>query len=420
MPESFRHILIVGGGFGGLEAALYLRHTLGPDVKLTLISEQSVFVFRPYLSYVPFGLWPDRLEIDLLSFCDAQGVRFIQDRVDAVLPDRKQVLVGQTHYGYDALLLATGVSLGPESVPGLYTHAYLPWRTTEAVLMQGALERLAADSRKGAHKQVVFLVPPGNLWAGPLYEMAFMFERWLQVQTIRAQVRVQFLTHQSTLMPDFGQDVQTLLEGAFNERHIHVQTGQTYRSVTPEAVVLGTGAEVAFDLLVAAPTYAPSVHWTPLPTDEAGFLKTETASRQVQGYPDVYAIGDASDYPIKQAYLALLQADAAAEHLCARMQGRTPTFGFEPMGVWLMEQLDQALLATVPLTAPHADSGDAQGEGYFVGKMPVGENRRLHIRAHLPWRFDAANPLYAGLLWKGTETGLKVLSYLEREGPQQR
>ena len=416
MGEPIRNILIIGGGFGGLEAALYLRNELGDTVNLTLLSDKSEFIFRPYLSYVPFGLWPDRLRIDLVAFCETQGIRFVHDRADTIHPTEKRVLVGDQDLTYDVLMIATGAGIGPESVPGLYEYAYLPWRTSEAMILQGALERLASDCKKGTRKQVVFLVPPGNLWAGPLYEIAFMFEQWLRVQAIRPQVRVQFLTYQDTVMPDFGPDVHQVIVDAFSKRHVRVQTSQFFKHVQEGKIELADGETVAFDLLIAAPTYVPTVKWKDLPTDASGFLKTEMLTRQVKNFPNVYVVGDASEYPIKQAYLALLQADAAAEHIVSRVQGRDPRFSFEAMGVWLMEQLDQALLATVPFEEKQAVpvSGNAD---YYVGKIPVGEQRRLYIRAHLPWRFDAANPLYAGLMWKGTETGIKVLSYLAREEP---
>jgi sulfide:quinone oxidoreductase len=48
-------VVVLGGGFGGLEAAFYLRHRLGDRVDLTLVSDQDHFLFKPNTIYIPFG-----------------------------------------------------------------------------------------------------------------------------------------------------------------------------------------------------------------------------------------------------------------------------------------------------------------------------------------------------------------------------
>jgi sulfide:quinone oxidoreductase len=96
-----------------------------------------------------------------------------------------------------------------------------------------------------------------------------------------------------------------------------------------------------------------------------GFVRVAPETRQVEGRESVYAVGDASNYPVKQGFLALLQADAAAEHFAAELLGEEPAFAFEPRGTWLMKQFDQALLAEGALEkkAPHARTGAPESAG---------------------------------------------------------
>ena len=60
------------------------------------------------------------------------------------------------------------------------------------------------------------------------------------------------------------------------------------------------------------------MRYAALPSDDRGFLATEPATRQVVDHPDIYAPGDAGDFPVKQAFLAFLQADTVAEHIARR------------------------------------------------------------------------------------------------------
>jgi sulfide:quinone oxidoreductase len=51
-------VVVLGGGFGGLEATFYLRHKLGDAVDLTLVSERDYFLFRPNTIYITWSWRP--------------------------------------------------------------------------------------------------------------------------------------------------------------------------------------------------------------------------------------------------------------------------------------------------------------------------------------------------------------------------
>jgi sulfide:quinone oxidoreductase len=51
-------VVVLGGGFGGLEAAFLLRMRLGDRAGITVISDQPTFLFKPNTIYIPFGLDP--------------------------------------------------------------------------------------------------------------------------------------------------------------------------------------------------------------------------------------------------------------------------------------------------------------------------------------------------------------------------
>ncbi len=412
MSNEQKNAVIVGGGFGGLEAALYLRQRLGDAAGVTLVSEQPAFVFKPYLTYVPFGLPPEDVRLDLADLARAQSFRFQQGIAHGVDPERRALRVSGQDLFYDALFLATGATADPRAMPGLHEHALILGREGDMLRPRRALGQLQDDVRAGAaRRRVVLLVPPGCGWAGALYELAFMLSTWLDWKDARSGVEIMLLTAEQRFMEAFGTSVHEMLQKEMRQRGIGVRRHPRPQRVEKGALVFPEEGRLRYDLLIAAPAHEASVRWEALPTDEHGFLRTEMASRRVVGHPDIYAAGDASDYPVKQGFLALLQADAAAEDWAARVRGQAPAFAFEPQGAWLMEQLDQALVAQGTLGADAFATGDRAR----VERLPVGQLRRLLASKHLPHRHEGAtNPLYAGLLWKGTETSLKMLRHLAR------
>ena len=102
-------LVIVGGGFAGLEAAIQLR-TLRPNCEVTVISPGPSLIHKPWLIYVPAGRRRFAEPcIPLAPLAAHYGFHLIEDRVDRVDLDTKQVrLLGGRAADYSELLLAAG------------------------------------------------------------------------------------------------------------------------------------------------------------------------------------------------------------------------------------------------------------------------------------------------------------------------
>ena len=186
-------------------------------------------------------------------------------------------------------------------------------------------------------------------------------------------------------------------------------------AVEPDAVVYQNGERLQYDLLVSFPPYIAARQYPSLPIDERGFIHVDPDSRRVQGYDSVFAVGDAADFPIKQAFLALLQADAGADHLAAAVAGKEPEVKFEPMSMCVMEELNKATFAQVPLKYT-GDPGKPvtvdleAAEHYKVGVSPIWRVGKKLLGMYLPWRFGSGKPFHAGFAWDAMDLGLKVMS----------
>ncbi|MDR5697146.1 MAG: FAD-dependent oxidoreductase [Armatimonadota bacterium] len=415
MRDGGPKIAVIGGGFGGLEAAFYLRMRLRDRAQITLLSDQDHFLFKPNTIYIPFGLDPDSLKIPLAVPARRKGIEFVQARVRDVDPITRHVYTDGTVISYDFLVLATGAGMRPEEVPGLAEHAETIWTPEDMLRLRSTFEFLARGPAK--RQRVLFLVPPNNKCSGPLYEMVFMLDTWLRRVGARDGVQITWATYEQTYIQAFGPRLHEVVSGEFRRRKIDGHTGFVVERVRHGEAFAVDGQRLPFDVLISFPPYVASTPFGNLPSDERGFVRTELASRQVVGTPRIYAVGDTGDFPVKQAFLAFLQADAAAEHVAAEILGTQPAVRFDPVSMCVMEQFDKATFAQVPLQVTGVPERpiEVRSEAphlYRVGSSRIWRLGKKLLGVYLPWRFGAGEPFHAGLAWKWMEAGLKAMSRL--------
>jgi NADH dehydrogenase FAD-containing subunit len=406
-------VVVAGAGFAGLEAAFLLRMRLDDRVHIDLISGADRFVFRPNSIYIPFGADPESLVVELDKPLRRRHIPFTQGRVREVDPVARSVTLDDGRsLPYDHLIIATGASMRPEEIPGLAEHACTIWTNDEMLALRRRLEETADRARNGARQRVLFAVPPNNKCAGPLYEMAFMLETWLRREGIRDRVEIAYRTFEHSFIQAFGPRLDEVVRGEFAERGIDGRTDAPLAEVREGEALLADGSTEPFDLLVSFPPYVAGTRYEGLPSDDRGFLTTELATREVRGQAGVYAPGDAGDFPVKQAFLAFLQADAVAERISAEILDRPLGDGFDPVSMCVMEMLDKATFAQVPLrltgdpNRPVEVRPDA-GEDYKVGVSPAWRIGKKMLGFYLPMRFGAGEPFHAGAGWQMMDAGLK-------------
>jgi sulfide:quinone oxidoreductase len=409
-------VVVLGGGFAGLETAYMLRMQLHDAIDLSVVCDRDTFLFKPNTIYIPFGAEEESLLIPLHKPLHRRDIAFHQGRVTEVDHDRKRVEIDDgTVVPYDFLVIGTGATMRPDEVPGLAQHASTIWTPAEMRGLGSRLQTLLSRSLRGDHSDVLFLVPPNNKCSGPLYEIVFMLETWLRRQGVRDRVRITYSTYERSFIHAFGPRLHAVVTEEFAERGIDGYTEELVDKVNDGEVLYQDSSTRRFDDLISFPPYAAAHTYEGLPADDRGFLYCDLQTRQVDGNPDVYAPGDAGDFPVKQAFLAFLQADAVAEHIASRIGGRGFAHPFDPVSMCVMEMLDKATFAQVPLrltgdaTDPVEVRPDADGD-YKVGVSPMWRLGKKMLGIYLPMRFRAGEPFHAGTAWQLMDVGLKGMS----------
>jgi NADH dehydrogenase FAD-containing subunit len=385
-------------------------------VDIRLVSDSDDFVFRPNSIYVPFGADPASLRRDLHRPLGRRRINFERGSVGEVDTDARFVsLADGQRFRYDRLVVATGAATHPEEVPGLAEHAATIWTTESMLDVRRRFAEVRDRARRGERQRVLFLVPPNNKCAGPLYEIVFMLETWLRREHARDGVEISWSTFEEGFIQAFGPRLHELVVAEFAARGIDGHTREVVSEVLPGEVRFADGSSRGYDHVIAFPPYVSAVRYPGLASDERGFIQTDLQTRLVAGHDDVYAPGDAGDFPIKQAFLAFLQADAVADHIASEIGGRPFRLPFDPVSMCIMEMFDKATFAQVPVELtgdpdrPVRVRPDADG-AYRVGTSPAWRLGKKMLGISVPMRFAAGEPFHAGRTWQAMDVGIKAMS----------
>ncbi|HEU4702947.1 MAG TPA: FAD-dependent oxidoreductase [Conexibacter sp.] len=342
-------VLVVGGGVGALETVLALRADAGMRIEVELIAPHPDLRYPPLDVVEPFGLVPPRLE--LAGALAPLGVRH---RLDAVADVDALGHWVRTRDGavvrYEALVLAVGAR--PERpFPGALVYGDPRSRVDFA--------RMLAAAEAGHAERIVFAIPDGARWSLPLYELAVMTAR--RLAAAGSSSRIALVTPEQAPLELFGGRASgRVLEYLEQLGIAFVPAARVVRVGAREAVLEPGARSLRVDRVVTLPLLrGPAL--AGLPRDAGGFLPVD-AHGAVRGIPDVYAVGDATDFPIKQGGLATQQADAVAAAIAARAGAPLTPAPFRPVLRGML----------VTSERPHYLEADVTGaSGSHVADMPL-------------------------------------------------
>src|SRR5690606_14326365 len=115
---AMAHILVIGGGLGGVPMALEARETVRKEDRVTLLSDMATFHFTPSNPWVAVG-WrkPEQIKVPLGPMCRRRGIEFVHGRAAKIRPQDNAVELsnGET-LTYDYLVIATGPELAFDEI----------------------------------------------------------------------------------------------------------------------------------------------------------------------------------------------------------------------------------------------------------------------------------------------------------------
>jgi NADH:ubiquinone reductase (H+-translocating) len=304
------HVVVIGGGFGGLETVRALRRA---PVDITLIDRHAYNTFQPLLYQVATaGLNPGDITYFLRSVSARQSnVRFRKGEVMDVDPDRQTVSIetGET-LTYDYLVVASGVTTNWFGIPGAekYSHALYTRRQALAVRDRifAFLEQAAAN---GSERDLRIVVVGGGAtgveMAGALAEMRNQGLGKVYPELDPKHIHVTLIEMADRLLLPFHPKLSRYAAKQLTKRGTDLRLSTAVSEVRPDAVVVKDGEVIPADVVIwASGIKAPDVvaSWG-LPLGKGGRIVVDEDLR-VQGRDNVFAIGDIAVTPKPLAQLA--------------------------------------------------------------------------------------------------------------------
>jgi NADH dehydrogenase len=376
-PKAFQalvrrpQVVILGAGFGGLAAAMRLRHA---DVDVTVIDRRNYHLFQPLLYQVATaGLSPAQIAMPIRRILGRHAnVTVLMERVEGIDGEASVVQTTNRRIAYDYLVIATGARHAyfgndewAETAPGLKT---IGDATEIRARILSAFERAeVAENEADREKFLTFVVvgggPTGVELAGAIAELA----RKVIIRDFRhidsSSARVVLVEAGPRVLPTMPPELSDKARRQLEQLGVEVLLRQPVTRCDAMGVALADGREIRSScvLWAAGVMASKAAKWLGVPADRAGRVHVDR-NLNPPGHDHIFVIGDtaavtdANGKPVPGIAPAAKQmGEHTARAILARLDGRTiAPFTYRHLGN----------LATIGRKAAVADFGRIRLSGF--------------------------------------------------------
>jgi NADH:ubiquinone reductase (H+-translocating) len=400
------HVVIVGAGFGGLEAAKRLGNA---PVQVTVIDHHNYHLFQPMLYQVATaGLAPEDISDPIRTILRKQcHTEVLMDGVIGVDVQGRRVLLPDRAIPYDYLLLATGASSNYFGHPDWKLLAPSLKSLQDAMVIR----RNVLSAFEAAEKQtdpeprqamLTFVLvgggPTGVELAGAIAELA---RRALSRDFRRinpASARIILVEGETRILPTFPASLTRKARTKLQQFGVEVRTGVHVTNVTSSGVMIGEEYLAAKTVIWTAGVKAsPAGEWLGAEVDQHGRVKVES-NLTVPGHPDIFVIGDTARVmqngkPLPGlSPVAMQEGRYVAKVIADRVAGKAHCRPFR--------YVDKGTLATVGRSFAVADIGPLHFAGFLAWLIwivvhlfyLIGFRNRLLVLIQYAWAYVTFRP----------------------------
>ncbi|UFS98764.1 NAD(P)/FAD-dependent oxidoreductase [Nocardia huaxiensis] len=340
-------IVIVGGGFAGVECARYLERHLRPEEAFVqLVAPSASLLYLPLLPQVASGvLSPRAVAVSMRRVL--RRTEYVPGMVVGVDPKARQCVVRRASgvelgLDYDHLVLTPGSITRIMDVPGLREHGFGMKTLAEALYLRDhVLRQLDVAAVRGDEeedRERLNFITIGAGYAGT--ETAAVLNRLTRAAAKRyfprldpSMVRWRLVTHGDRLMPELGERLGADAKEILAKRGVEFVPGLSAAEVTARSVTLTNGEVIPTRTVVWTAGVAPSPLAGHLGADTVKGRIVAAADLTVPGLPGVWACGDAAAVPdltkggdvkcAPTAQHAMRQGKHLGANLVATLRGKT-------------------------------------------------------------------------------------------------
>jgi NADH:quinone reductase (non-electrogenic) len=340
-----KQIVIVGGGFGGVYAALELEKTLAldSDVQITLINRDNFFLFTPMLHEVAAS------DLDITHIVNPvrkllKRVEFFDGDVQLIdLPNRRIIVthgIRETHpheLKYDHLIIALGSITNFFNLPGLEEHALTMKSLGDAIHLRNRLihhlEEADFECCPAARGPLLTFVVAGGGFAGAetiasindFLREAIKFYPHLTEEMLRV-----VLVHPGPfILPELGEKLGRYAQRKLAERGVEIHVNTRVTGCSADGVSLNDGTTINTQTLLWTAGTSPNPLLKDLPCEKERGRLVVNECMEVKGWPGVWSLGDCAlvpdlttgKYSPPTAQHALREGKIVARNIVAEIRG---------------------------------------------------------------------------------------------------
>ncbi len=338
-----KKVLILGGGFAGVEAAIFLRKE---NFEVTLISNRDYFYIYPTSIWIPTG--ESKFEdmcVPLKDLQKAHGFELIIDEVESIKSKENKVYCKKETYEYEFLIVAMGN--GKMKHEGSEHFLSICGKPEDSMKIKAKIDELIA---KGSGKIAMGFggnpKDPSNVRGGPAFEVLFNVHNQLKKLGIRDNFELTFFAPMAEPGARMGKKALKMMDIFFDRLNINKHFGKKMKRFEKDGIVFedDTKLESDFTMFIPAGNGHDVFANSDLPLNEAGLIRINDyceikhdfdESREAEdGVYKVFAIGDSAamqgpDWKAKQGHIAEVMARNVAFNIDRMVKGNDERKGYE-------------------------------------------------------------------------------------------
>jgi len=320
-----KKVLVLGGGFAGVEAAIYLRKN---DLDVTLVSDRDYFYIYPTSIWIPTGeVTREDVSVPLDKLAMKHGFQLIIDAVTSFDAKEKKTRLksGRVLDDFEYIVVA----LGQDKIQhkGMEHTLSICGNPEEATALYEKLDALILkDNGKIAMGFGGNAKDTSAVRGGPAFEVLFNVNTYLKKKGVRDNFELTFFAPMEKPGQKMGDKALVMMDKMFKMTNIKKQVGIKITQFVEDGIEFEDGTKLESDLtmFISAGTGHSIVANSGLPLSEAGFVVTNEYN-EIEGFENIYAIGDSAslmgpEWRAKQGHVAEVMAKNVAYNIFNAMQ----------------------------------------------------------------------------------------------------
>ena len=299
------HVVILGGGFGGLSSANELRNTLSSSqVKITVIDKKDWFMVGFTKLWIINGTRTFENSIGSLNELSKKEINFIKEEILEINSKNKTIKTNSQNIEFDFLIISTGAVLAPQKIPGLVENGFNLYDHEQLLEIRDKLESIESGKIAISIMGMPYKCPPAP------FEASLLIDSMLRKRGVRNSVQIDFYSPAPITLPAAGPEVSKKILELVNSEKITFHNSCKIKSVESKKLIF-ENSEADFDILLAIPPHiAPKIIYDSDLAKEPGFIPIDRDCKT--SFENIFAIGDVTVLPVGEK-LAVPKAGIFAE-----------------------------------------------------------------------------------------------------------